>query len=325
MNTLIKDAKHIPVSAPVQTMSITPVTLEPEGRPLALELRITAPIAGQDLPIVLLSHGHGPSLYIPSKDGYGPLVDFYARHGFVVIQPTHLNSKVAGLPASAEGGPMFWDSRVRDMTAIIDNLDRIESLVPALAGRMDHARIAVVGHSLGGMTAGMLLGALLSDSKVPAHTNVDMREKRIMAGVLLGAPGLGGDSLTAYAAEHYSCMNPDFATLTTPTLVVAGSDDAAKHITVRGPAWFRDPYDESPGARAMLTLTGGGHGLGGIAGHDARETDDEDPERLAVTQRMSWAFLASAFNPGDPHWEIACRALSAHAGAHASVEQKARG
>ncbi|WP_158277981.1 hypothetical protein [Caulobacter endophyticus] len=44
---------------------------------------------------MLLSHGHGPSNYIPSKDGYGPLVNFYAERGFVVIQPTHLNSKVA--------------------------------------------------------------------------------------------------------------------------------------------------------------------------------------------------------------------------------------
>jgi predicted dienelactone hydrolase len=78
VNNLINDALLIPVSDPLQTISISPVVIEVEDRPLPLELRITAPATGDDLPVVLLSHGHGPSLYLPSKDGYGPLVNFYA-------------------------------------------------------------------------------------------------------------------------------------------------------------------------------------------------------------------------------------------------------
>lgn len=112
MNNLIEDALLIPVSDPRQTISVSPVVIEVEERPIPLELRVTAPLAGDNLPVILLSHGHGPSLYLPSKEGYGPLVNFYAEHGFVVIQPTHLNSKVAGLPADAPGGPLFWRSRV---------------------------------------------------------------------------------------------------------------------------------------------------------------------------------------------------------------------
>jgi predicted dienelactone hydrolase len=65
MNTLIKDALLIPVSDPCQTISINPVILEVDGRPIPLELRITAPATGNTLPVVLLSHGHGPSLYLP--------------------------------------------------------------------------------------------------------------------------------------------------------------------------------------------------------------------------------------------------------------------
>ena len=107
MNNLIKDALRIPVGEPRQTISISPVVLAVDGRPIPLELRITAPSDGHNAPVILLSHGHGPSLYLPSKDGYGPLVNFLAAHGFVVIQPTHLNSKVAGLPADAPGGPLF--------------------------------------------------------------------------------------------------------------------------------------------------------------------------------------------------------------------------
>lgn len=322
MNDLIKDARHIPISCPLQTISINPVTLPALDRARPLELRITAPVSGKDLPIILLSHGHGPSLYIPSKDGYGPLVNFYAEQGFVVIQPTHLNAKVAGLPSDAPGGPLFWKSRAKDMTQIIDALDNIEAAVPAIAGRIDHSRIAAVGHSLGGQTVGTLLGALLTDTKDPTVKNVSMAEPRIKAGVLLAAPGNGGDSLSDFAAEIYTAMNPDFSTLATQTLVVAGDEDDNPHITIRGAQWHTDPFHHGPGCDALLTLIGGKHGLGGIAGYDAKETDDEDPDRLAIVQRMTLAYLRSALYLNDPSWQIACDALKMHASRHAVVDLK---
>lgn len=321
MNNLIKDALQISVSEPRQTISISPVVLDVERRPIQLELRITAPATGDNLPVVLLSHGHGPSLYIPSKDGYGPLVNFYAEHGFVVIQPTHLNSKVAGMPADAPGGPLFWRSRVEDMTAVIDQLDAIEAAVPAIAGRIDRGRIAIIGHSMGGQTAGLLLGARLTDANDPGVSNVDMREPRIAAGVMLTAPGNGGASLTE-AAKRYSFFNPDFSHLTTPTLVVVGEEDASPHLTVRGPAWHADAFHDSPGADALLTMIGGKHGLGGIAGYDAKETDDEDPERMEILLRMTWAYLRSALYDGDDAWPAAKQALAAHCARHAFVEGK---
>jgi pimeloyl-ACP methyl ester carboxylesterase len=320
MNNLIKDALLIPVSEPGQTISISPVVLHVEDRPIPLELRITAPVSGDNLPVILLSHGHGPSLYIPSKDGYGPLVNVYAEHGFVVIQPTHLNSKVAGAPADAAGGPLFWRSRVEDMVAIIDQLDQIEAAVPAIAGRIDRDRIAVIGHSMGGQTAGVLLGARLNDANDPSVSNVDMREPRIRAGVMLTAPGNGGDSLTEATASRYSFFNPDFSHLTTPTLVVVGEEDASPHLTVRGPSWHADAFHDSPGAEGLLTMIGGKHGLGGISGYDAKETDDEDPERLEITLRMTWAYLRSALYDGDDAWLVARDKLAACCARHAHVE-----
>ncbi|PSJ37893.1 alpha/beta hydrolase family protein [Allosphingosinicella deserti] len=322
MNNLIKDALLIPVSQPRQTISVNPVILDLPSRPIPLALRITAPATGDNLPVVLLSHGHGPSLYIPSKDGYGPLVNFYAEHGFVVIQPTHLNSKVAGMPADAPGGPLFWRSRVEDMTAIIDQLGAIEAAVPAIAGRIDRDRIAVIGHSMGGQTAGLLLGARLTDANDPDAQNVDVREPRIRAGIMLAAPGNGGASLSEMAASRYSFFNPDFTHLTTPTLVVVGDEDASPHLTVRGPAWHADAFHDGPGADALLTMIGGKHGLGGIAGYDARETDDEDPERMEIVLRMTWAYLRSALYDGDDAWPAAKQALAAHCAGHASVEAK---
>lgn len=322
MNDLVTKARIIPTPAPQPTLTVNPVTLAAPGRGRPLDLRITTPLSGDSLPVILLSHGHGPSLYIPSKDGYGPLVDFYAAHGFVVIQPTHANSKVAGLGVDAPGYPFFWQSRLDDMTLILDSLATIEQAVPLLSGRLDHTRIAAVGHSLGGQTVGMLLGAGLTDTADPAVTRIRRPEPRIKAGVLLAAPGLGGDSLSDYAQANYTTLNPDFSTLTTRTLVVTGDADDNPHLTPRGADWHVDPYRHAPGAEALLTLFGGKHGLGGIAGYDAKETDDEDPDRLTVTQRMTLAWLRTALDIDEASWPAAMAALEVHAPDLGKVEQK---
>jgi predicted dienelactone hydrolase len=322
MNTLITEARHIPITETSQTISISSVTLPAPDRGLPLEMRITAPATGRDLPVILLSHGHGPSLYLSSKDGYGPMANFYAAHGFVVIQPTHANSRVAGLPSDAPGGPLFWRSRVEDMKRIVDQLAAIEASVPAIAGRIDHSRIAAVGHSMGAQTIGMLLGARLTDPKDANATDVNLIEPRIRVGVLLAAAGNGGDDLSDFARENYSALNPDFSHLTTQALVVMGDADVNPHLTVRGADWHADPYHYGPGSDALLTLMGAKHGLGGVAGYDAKETDDEDPDRLAIVQRMTWAYLRSALYEGDASWPDACKALKDHAHAQGWVDSK---
>jgi predicted dienelactone hydrolase len=139
-------------------------------------------LPGANLPIILLSHGQGRSNNLSSLNGYGPLANFWAAQGFVVIQPTHLSSKTLSLDPKTPGAPLFWRSRVEDMKYIIDQLDVIESSVPEIKGRLDQSRIAVAGHSMGGHTAGMLLGAQLTDED---GTKVDLAEPRIKAGVLL--------------------------------------------------------------------------------------------------------------------------------------------
>jgi predicted dienelactone hydrolase len=109
---------------------------------------------------------------------YGPLVDFYAAHGFVVIQPTHQSSKTLALDPDGPEGPLFWQSRAQDMSFIIDHLDEIEGVVPGLSGRLDKSRIAAVGRSMGGHSVAMLAGMLVTDSKTGEV--VDLTEPNLM-------------------------------------------------------------------------------------------------------------------------------------------------
>ena len=311
MSSSIPEA-HAHSTRPV--VSIAPITVPSTGRGIDLQVRLSAPIIGDALPVIIFSHGNGQSLH-----AYGPLADHWASHGFVVIQPTHLDSRMLRLASDDPRRPQFWRFREEDMAAILDGLDHIESEAQIMQGRLDRSRIAVAGHSWGGQTASTLLGATHPDPDDGSVVN--RKDTRIKAGVLLAAPGKGGDDLSEFAARVLPFMHPDFSRMTTPTLVVVGDADKGG-LTTRGPDWWRDAYDLSPSPKALFTAFGGEHALGGIPGYEARETTDERPQRVAVIQRLSTAFLRSSLYPGDPAWADAVAALAAEAAPEGSIETK---
>lgn len=280
-----------------QVISVSPVVLPAPGRGVDLQVRISAPIKGTQLPVILFAHGYGNSL-----DGYAPLVNYWAARGFVVIQPSFLDSRRIGLSPDDARIPDIWKIRVADMKQVLDQLDDIISVVPGLRERVDTSRIAAVGHSFGAQTTGMLLGMRV------IGVDEDMSDPRIQVGILLTAGGNGGADLSPWAAEHFPFMHPDFSGMTKPALVVAGDKDISP-LTVRGWEWFTDPYTMSPGPKSLLTLYGGEHLLGGISGYLVTETTDENPERVAAVQQLTWAYLRSAFYPEDTAWQEAGKDL----------------
>ncbi|MER6978987.1 alpha/beta hydrolase family protein [Streptomyces carpinensis] len=286
--------------APALVISAKPVVLPAPDRGEDLQIRVSAPATGSDLPVIVFSHGFGWSM-----NGYAPLADFWAAHGFVVLQPTHLDSRTLALPADDPRTPRIWRFRIEDLKRVLDGLDLLEASVPGLGGRLDRSRIAVAGHSWGAQTASTLLGARVLDSDgVPGE---DMSDPRVKAGVLLALTGLG-DDLTPFAAEHFPFMKPSFGDMTTPALIVAGDHDQS-HLSTRGPDWFTDPYTYSPGSKSLLTLFGAEHSLGGIPGYEVAETTDESPARVALIQQLTSAFLRSALYPEDTAWKAAATAL----------------
>lgn len=337
----VTTAAQIPVPAPNAVVSYSPIVLHMPDRPSFpdLELRVTFPVPvphtssssssssspssppAKKLPVVLLSHGHGPNPHISSHEGYGPTADFLAGHGFAVLQPTHLSSRLLGVPAAdtPAGHEMHWQWRAREARGLLDRLDEIEAAAPGL--RLDGDRVAVWGHSLGSWTAALLLGA--TNRHPDTGDAVSAVDPRIKAGVLLAALGAGGDSLAVTGRTALPSYGLDFGTLRAPALVVVGDDDHSAHLTVRGPAWHADPYHLSPAAdghKALLTVRGGQHCLGGVDGWDPAGVEDNHPNRLEFVNRMVWAWLWSALHPeeeeeeggekGQGAWARACEVLA---------------
>ncbi len=303
------EAGNIPVNDAQAVVTYGPLVLEMPDRPVDLQVKVSMPESGSDLPIILFSHGHGTANFLSSLRGYGPLTDFWAAHGFVVISPTHLDSTALGLrEAHHPEAPLYWRTRAKDMHHILDHLDEIEAAVPGLAGRLDTGRIAVAGHSLGGNPASLLLGMRVLDPN--DDTDKDLSDPRVRAGVVLAAPGVGNDGhLSAWAAENYPVFKYlDFSTMTAPALVVAGDRDLNFNFSNRLD-YRADAYPHSPAPKSLLTVFAAEHMLGGISGYDASETSDEDPERVAGIRALAWAYLRSQLYPDDKAWADAVAAL----------------
>jgi dienelactone hydrolase len=308
MSTPLTDAANIPVSEASAIATFSPVVFDVPGRPVPLEIKVSMPESGGDLPVILLSHGHGQANFLSSLDGYGPLTDFWAAHGFVVIQPTHLDSTALGLrDMDLPDAPLFWRDRATDMHYILDHLDELEAAVPGLAGRIDHDRIAAVGHSLGAQTVTLLLGMQVLDPNDPRDK--DLSDPRIKAAAVIAAPGIGDDHLSARAGENYPMLKfIDFSKMRGEALVIAGDQDLNPMFSDRL-SYRWDAYTHAPASSTLLTFFGAEHMFGGISGYDAEETTDENPERVATLRALVWAYLRSHLYADDTAWADAVVAL----------------
>ncbi|WP_409055193.1 alpha/beta hydrolase family protein [Streptomyces sp. SYP-A7185] len=294
---------------PTATVSVKPLVLRAPQRGEDLHVSVTAPLTGTRLPVVLFAHGFGSDL-----DGYAPLVDHWAAGGFVVVRATHLDSKRLALPAADPRRPRMWRHRVQDMRRILDELTILEASVPGLEGRVDHSRIIAAGHSFGGQTAGILVGLRVTDPESGAAE--DLSDARVMASIQLATAGKGGDELTPFAHDNLPWLrDQDFSPITAPGLVVAGDKDDLP-LTTRGPAWTTDPYTLSRGNKSLLTVHGGEHFLGGISGYQSAETTDENPDRVALVQQFTLAYLRHVTGIDHTDWHNAQAALTDHSLGH---------
>lgn len=266
----------------------TDLSLRDQVREKDLEIKVTYPDGAETYPVVVFSHG-----LLGSKDGYQPLVRYWAEHGYVVIQPTHYDSASFRKPTLTELRdltPLFvgWESRPDDIILILDEFNLIESLLPNFAGKFDHSRIGMGGHSFGSHTSMLIGGAQLSansfgncgnvgsvssvtssasssassraSSRAPKRAGMQFRDERPLAFLLLSPQG-SGRALTETADFNQSAWD-DFER---PMMIVTGTEDNGRRK--QDYQWRSEAFKYgAPDDKYLMVIEGGYHGFGGITG-----------------------------------------------------------
>jgi predicted dienelactone hydrolase len=110
-----------------------------------------AAVAGNKLPVILLSHGS-----MGAASNYSWIAEPLARHGYVVLGVSHFReSPVFGPTTMNPVTASHFGDRTRDINAALDFLISKS----AFASHIDPKRLGALGHSAGGATVLMLAGA----------------------------------------------------------------------------------------------------------------------------------------------------------------------
>ena len=169
---------------------------------------------------------------------------------YVVLAPSHRDAPSAENLAD----PKAWETRARDLAFLIDALPEVEQHVPALAGKLDAAKLGVGGHAYGvhgGAACGSdRVGASVAPPKAPktaatkAMSFADARPKRSSC-CHLRAAGCGAGPRTLVERRR-------------PLLLVTGSRDGTS--MGQDASWRIDAFRLSPpGDKFCLFLRGGSH------------------------------------------------------------------
>jgi len=247
---------------------------------------------GRGYPVIIWSHGMGGS-----KDGYQPLATYWASHGYVVIQPTHDDS------IGKQSGEMkqrllksrnlnlltgSWDERPKQISLIIDSLEKIEKENPALAGRLDRQHIGVGGHSFGAHTTMMVSGFTLHTPG--GRQSVQLADKRPIVFVAISPQGPG-------QAVDESSYTP----MTRPMMMITGSLDSSPMSEKQDANWRLKAWEYVPlGDKYLLWVNDAHHGFGGIAGKVRyRNAGPNNEHQVAIVKTTALA-MWDAWLKNDP-------------------------
>jgi predicted dienelactone hydrolase len=237
------------------------------NRRLAIDLYV--PDAAQEplpqaapAPVVVIVPG-----YEANKRFLAYLARHLASHGIAVVALEH--------PSAAQGGKLTLDAlippqefidRPQDVSFVLDQLEQLNQTL-AWRDRFSTQRVTVIGHSLGGYVAMVLAGAQVdldhlrqfcaeskvlervpadwlqcAAAKLPEH-HLQLREPRVAQIVALN-PAIG------------QMFGPEgLARVTTPTLILSGTEDA---LTPALSQQFQ-PFLQLPSPKYLLTAIGTTH------------------------------------------------------------------
>jgi predicted dienelactone hydrolase len=279
-------------AAPAPVIVVDPVVLPAADGQRALLVRVTAPLDLHGrLPVILFSHGAALS-----RAQYAPLAEYWARAGFVVLQPDHEDGVVDGFPPAVPPSDALWRTRILDLKRLAHALPAVEAAIPALRDHLDAGRLLAAGHSFGGHTVAALMGARIWDARAGRFES--FAEPAIKGALLLSPPGAGGPGgvdLSEGFRARGGFLTVDWSALRGPILTIVGSADDNRAMSPKAPEWHADIYRRSTGAdQCLITLTGARHYLGGIVDPRRTGVEDADPARLAAVRSASLALFRTA-------------------------------
>jgi predicted dienelactone hydrolase len=143
------------------------------------------------LPVIIFSHGLGSS-----RDVYGYLGRYWAKHGYVSVHVQHAGSDIAvwekfpisqrmDLLRRAASLPENFINRPKDVSFAIDELTRLNETDSQWNNRFDLHRVGVAGHSFGAFTALASVGEIFFR---PDGEQVSLCDSRIKAAIAMSPP-----------------------------------------------------------------------------------------------------------------------------------------
>jgi fermentation-respiration switch protein FrsA (DUF1100 family) len=259
-------------------VTVSDIVLRDDTQAKDLPLRVAYPNARGKFPVVVLSHGGGAS-----KDDYTRAGDHWVSHGYVVIAPTHKDSKSLGFDMAKAGGPgmaQVMTSRIDDMRFVAAHLNDIAARVPGMGARMNTQQLVAAGHSMGGFTALAAAGVRLKNKADSS---------------MLEMPGSSYKYLLLLSEPGSNPMMPDepWKQSPIPAFVYTGTNDKGSETTGRkspfGYAVIENPIAAAQ-PRHYLWVNDVDHYLGGLWAR----TDVPGPidhEGLGIFNSVSTMFL----------------------------------
>ncbi|HIF19356.1 MAG TPA: hypothetical protein EYQ72_02615 [Gammaproteobacteria bacterium] len=275
--------KNFTVKEPQYNIKTEEFSLKFEELNKQLPVRISYPVGKTRFPVIVFSHGNGSK-----GDMYKGFTDYWASHGYVVIQPTHMDSTSLGFKTKRDNMREMYqqilqvtDTRRQDMSFIVDSLDLIETIVPDLKDKLDRTKLVAAGHSMGAATAMIVAGmTLLNPMDGYAETSDETRFKVLL---MISDPG----TMTLMPKEPWKGVR-------VPTLISTGTKDFSDVGSDRIKAPFKykipDSLTRSLSPHYYVLIEGADHYLGGLI----CRTDVPGPpqhEALRIAAATSVTFL----------------------------------
>ena len=213
--------------------SAAPVPAGP-NTPFRQALAIKAPVEGENLPVVVISHGYGGWL-----GGHADTAKALANAGYVVVAMTHTgnNFEDNGAPASR-----WMLDRPRHVARTVDFMLRDW---PGRA-HLDPARIGLFGFSAGGYTALVSVGGVPDIAGVPAYCKAHPAEYVCASGILGEIATAGVPAIPASAFVHEPRIRA--AVIAAPGLGFGFEAEGLKHVRVPVQLWSGERDERVPTA-----------------------------------------------------------------------------